>query len=203
LHTCTATTHFPPLDVLGGREDEINQLDFAAGSATLDTVGQERMRALAKALAERPSLALDVPTAYAPDADGAALAQGRLDARLAAAGAQPGMDDAARFERLRKQYEKESGKAPLPAAALTVLEKRKSRDDDVPYRAGCEQLEAALRARQPATEAELGDLARARAQAIRDALLGAGDVDPARVYLLGIKPVAAVEGKVRVELALK
>ncbi|HET9862896.1 MAG TPA: DUF748 domain-containing protein [Steroidobacteraceae bacterium] len=203
LLTRIATSPFTLLAKLGGRDDEINQLDFAAGSATLDQEGQERMRALAKALTERPSLALEVPTAYSPEADGTALAQARLDARLAAAGAQPGMDDAARFELLRKLYEKETDKAPLPAAALTVLEKRKSRDEEVPYRAGIEQLEATLREKQPANEAELGDLARARAQAIRDALLGAGDVDPARVFLLGIKPVAAAEGKVRVELALR
>jgi hypothetical protein len=161
------------------------------------------MRALAKALTERPSLSLEIPTAYSPDADGAALAQAHLEARLAAAGAQPGADDAARFELLRRQYEKETDKSPLPAAALTVLEKRKSKDEAVPYRAGIEQLEATLRETQPATEAELGDLARARAQVIRDALLGSGEVQPARVYVLGIKPAAAVEGKVRVELALR
>jgi uncharacterized protein involved in outer membrane biogenesis len=203
LLTKVATSPFTLLAKLGGREDEINQLDFVAGSASLDAAGQERLRALAKALGERPTLALEIPTAYSPDADGAALAQARLETRLAAAGVQAGMDDAARFELLRKQYEKDSGKAPLPAAALTVLEKRRSKGEEVPYRAGIEQLEAALREQQPATEAELGDLARARAQVIRDALLGAGQIEPTRVFLLGIKPVAATGGKVRVELALR
>ena len=79
----------------------------------------------------------------------------------------------------------------------------KSKAGEVSYVAGIEQLENALRDRQPATEAELADLARARTQTIRDALSGAGQVDAARVHVLGIKPVAAVEGKVRVELALK
>jgi hypothetical protein len=91
----------------------------------------------------------------------------------------------------------------LPAAALSVLELRKKKGEDVPYKAGIEQLSAALLEKQPATEAELGDLARARAQAIRDSLLGSGQIDAARIFVLGIKPVAAVEGKVRVELALK
>jgi hypothetical protein len=198
-----ATSPFTLLAKLGGRQDEINQLDFEPGSATLDAAGQERMAALAKALTERPSLELEVPTAYAPEADGQALAQARLDARLSAAGARPGMAEPDRFDFLRKQYEKDSGKQPLPAAALTVLEMRKKKGEEVPYRAGIEQLEAALRDRQPATDAELGDLARARTQAIRDALLGAGQVESGRVYVLGIKPVAATGGKVRVELALK
>jgi hypothetical protein len=198
-----ATSPFTLLAKLGGSKDEINQLDFQPGSATLDAAGQERMAALAKALVERPALELEVPTAYAPDADGHALAQARLDTRLGAAGAKPDMDDPDRFDFLRKQYEKESGKQPLPAAALTVLEMRKQKGAEVPYQAGIEQLETALRDRQPATDAELGELARGRAQAIRDSLLGTGQIDAARVYVLGIKPVAAVEGKVRVELALK
>jgi hypothetical protein len=198
-----ATSPFTLLAKLGGSKDEINQLDFAAGSATLDAAGQERMAALAKALGERPSLELEVPTAYSPDADGAALAQARLDARLAAAGAKPDMTEQDRFDFLRKQYEKDSGKQPLPAAALTVLEMRKKKGEQVPYQAGIQQLESALRDRQPATEAELGDLARARTQSIRDALLGSGEIDAARVFVVGLEPVAAVEGKVRVELTLK
>jgi hypothetical protein len=203
LLTKIATAPFALLARLGGRDDEINQLDFAAGSSALDAAAQERMAALVKALSERPSLELEVPTGYSPDADGKALAQARLDARLAAAGATADMDEAARFELLRKQYEKETGKAPLPAAALSVLELRKKNGEEAPYKAGIEQLNAALLDKQPATEAELGDLARARAQVIRDSLLGSGQIDAARVFVLGIKPVAAVEGKVRVELALK
>ncbi len=198
-----ATSPFTLLARLGGSSEEINQVDFAAGSAALDASGQERMTALAKALTERPALELEVPTVYAPDADGHALAQARLEARLSAAGAKADMTDGDRFDLLRRQYEKESGKQPLPAAALTVLEMRKKKGEEVPYPAGVEQLETALRDRQPATEAELSDLARARTQVIRDALSGGGQVDAGRVYVLGIKPVAAAEGKVRVELTLK
>jgi hypothetical protein len=203
LLTRIATSPFTLLAKLGGRDDEINQVDFAAGSAALDAAAQERMTALAKALAERPSLELEVPTAYSPDADGGALAQARLETRLAAAGARPDMAEPDRFDLLRKQYEKDAGKAPLPAAALTVLEMRKKKGAEVPWQAGIEQLENALRAQQPATDVELGELARARTQAIRDALLGAGQIDAARVFVMGIEPVAAVGGKVRVELALK
>jgi hypothetical protein len=203
LLTKIATSPFTLLARLGGSKDEINQVDFTAGSATLDAAGQERMSALAKALVERPALEIEVPTVYAPEADGSALAQARLDTRLGAAGAKPDMTEPDRFDLLRKVYEKESGKQPLPAAALSVLEMRKKKGEEVPYKAGIEQLESALRDRQPATDAELGELARARTQAIRDALLGAGQIDAARVFVMGIKPVAAVEGKVRVELALK
>jgi hypothetical protein len=39
--------------------------------------------------------------------------------------------------------------------------------------------------------------------AIRAALLGSGEIDANRVFVLGIQPVAEVSGKVRVDLSLK
>jgi hypothetical protein len=204
LLTKIATAPFALLARLGGRDDEINQIDFAAGSSALDAAGQERMTALAKALGERPSLELDVPTAYSPDADGAALARAKLDARLPALAQTPEADEAARFELLRKQYEKELGaKTALPAPAVAVMESRKKKEAVVAYAAANDELTAALLAHQPASETELDELARARTEAVRTALLGSGDIDPKRVFVLGAKPVPAVAGKVRVELALK
>jgi hypothetical protein len=73
----------------------------------------------------------------------------------------------------------------------------------VPYAAANDELTTALLEKNPASEAELGDLARARTQAIRDALLGPGTIDAKRVFVLGIKPVASVGGKARIELTLK
>ena len=84
-----------------------------------------------------------------------------------------------------------------------MLELRKQKGQELPYAAANTELTAALLAKQPASEAELGELARTRAEAIRGALLGSGEVDAKRVFVLGIKPVAATDGKVRAELALK
>ena len=176
----------------------------APGSPALEPAAQERMTALVKALSERPSLELDVPTVYSPDADGKVLAQAKLDARLPALAQLPEADAPARFELLRKQHEKELGaKAPLPATAATVMEVRKQKGQEIPYAAANDELVAVLLAKEPASETELNELARARAEAIRSALLGSGVVDAKRVFVLGAKPVAAVDGKVRAELALK
>jgi hypothetical protein len=159
------------------------------------------MTALVKALKNTRARARR--TVYSPDADGEVIAR---TARRAVPGlAQvPEADPAARFELLRKQHEKEFGaKTPLPPAAGSVLELRKQKGQELPYLAANIELTTALLAKEPASEAELGDLARARAEAIRGALLGSGEVDAKRVFVLGIKPVAAVDGKVRAELALK
>ena len=204
LLTKIATSPFTLLAKLGGSDKEINQLDFPPGSAALDPAAQESMTALVKALSERPQLELEVPTVYSPDADGEVIARAKLDARLPGLAQVPEADQAARFELLRKQHEKEFGaKTPLPPAAGSVLELRKQKGQELPYVAANIELTKALLAKEPASEAELGDLARARAESIRSALLGSGEIDAKRVFVLGIKPVAAVDGKVRAELALK
>jgi len=200
-----ATSPFTLLAKLGGGKDEqINQVDFAPGSPALDPAAQERMTSLAKALTERPSLELEVPTAYSPDADGNAIAGARLEAKLKTYGQAADGDPAARFDLLRKAFEKEMpAKTPLPATATQALEQRKKKDPALSYDAANQDLTAALLQKHAATEAELGDLARARADAIRESLLATGSIDAKRVFVLGIKPVAAVDGKVRAELTLK
>ncbi len=54
-----------------------------------------------------------------------------------------------------------------------------------------------------ATPEQLEALGQARARAIQDALLGSGEIDPQRVFLIAAEAKPAVDGKVRVELALK
>ena len=83
------------------------------------------------------------------------------------------------------------------------MEVRKQKGQEVPYAAANDELVAALLAKDPATGVELDALARARSEAIRGALLGSGQVDAKRVFVLNTKPVAVVDGKVRAELSLK
>jgi len=104
----------------------------------------------------------------------------------------------------REQYQRELQVGKITFNPFTlVLELRKQKGQELPYEAANVELTKALLASQPASEAELGDLARARAEAIRVALLGSGEIDAKRVFVLGIKAVPAVGGKVRAELALK
>jgi outer membrane protein OmpA-like peptidoglycan-associated protein len=205
LLTKIATAPFALLGRLGGGHDEeINRVDFDPGSSALDAAANERMGALAKALGERPALALEIPTGYSAEADTKAIAAAKLQGQLRALGDQPGATDEVRFELLRKQYEKQLGaKTPLPPTAASIFATHKKKGEEVPYDAAIDELNSALLAKQTVTEAELSELARARTQAIRDALLSSGQIDAARVFVLGTKPVAVADGKVRIELALK
>jgi hypothetical protein len=204
LLTKIATSPFTLLAKLGGSNEEINQVEFTPGSPALEPAAKERMAALTKALEQRPSLELEVPTAYSPDADGKALALAKLDARLPALAQVPETDQSARYDLLRKQYEKELGaKTPLPGTAATIPELRKQKTPEPPYLAANEELIKGAAGEAAGHRGRAQRPARARADSIRAALLGSGEVDPKRVFVLGIQPVAEVSGKVRVDLSLK
>src|SRR6185437_8380653 len=76
-----------PFALLGhafGGGPDMNRIDFAPGSATLLPAAQSRLAALAKALAQRPQLQLQVPAVFAPDVDRPALARHHLRDELLA-----------------------------------------------------------------------------------------------------------------------
>jgi hypothetical protein len=205
LLTKIATSPFALLGRLGGGGDEqINQIDFEAGSTALSVQAQERLKAVAKGLAERPELQLDIPGLYSADIDTRALATQRIDEKLAAIGSAPAGDDAARFDLMVRVFQKDFGAGtPLPAiAAATQLQKRK-KDPATHYASANNELTLALIGKQGVTESSLDALATARADAIRDVLLAGSAVEPARVFMLGAKAAPVVDGHVRVELALK
>ena len=53
------------------------------------------------------------------------------------------------------------------------------------------------------SDAEVAALAQARAQAIQEALLAGGDLDPTRVFVTSAPPLTPKDGQVSIELALE
>jgi len=81
-----ATSPFSLLGAaFGGGGDELGYQDFAAGSVALDEAAVQKLTTVAKALAARPALRLDVVGAYDPVADGQALRLERLERELRSA----------------------------------------------------------------------------------------------------------------------
>jgi hypothetical protein len=81
-----ATSPFSLLGAaFGGGGDELGYQDFAAGSVALDEAAVQKLTTVAKALAARPGLRVDVVGAYDPIADGRALRLARLDRELRSA----------------------------------------------------------------------------------------------------------------------
>jgi len=203
-----ATAPFKLLGSLFGGGEEMNVIEFDAGSAAFDAAAQEKIASITKALTERPGLQLDVPTTYSPELDGASIASSRLEGLLRSL---PKADEAAladparRFELLVTQHHADYGaRTALPPAAVALYAMKKSERDAQAFAAANVEIEQAIGQKHAVSDHELEQLGQSRARAIQDALLGAGTIEAARVFVLGASPAAPAENKrVRLELSLK
>ncbi|MGH8298251.1 MAG: DUF748 domain-containing protein [Steroidobacteraceae bacterium] len=209
--TKAVTAPFAMLGRLFGGGSDMNRIDFAPGSATLLPAARGQVAALAKALAQRPQLQLQVPAVFAPDVDRPALAQRQLRHELLAlarsSAATRGSHvpttpvgrevlelPAEHYRLLRTAYQNTLGpKAPLPPAAQKVP----------PFEPAIVQLQSTLLKRMQVSDADLNGLAERRAQAIRSAILSAGGVAAGRVGVTAAAGQHAAAGKVVVTLSLK
>ena len=219
LLTKIATAPFALLGKLFGGGEEMNRIDFDAGSASLDAVAKSRMAGLLKSLQERPQLKLDVPISYSAELDAPALATKKLQDELLAVKARelagkkhndgsvdPGVlaDPAEHYRLLVVQYRLELGKdAALPESAQALAAAQKKKDGSATFDAAITDLDAALAARIKILDTDLEKLGKLRARAVQDALLGTGEIDPSRVFLITQPPQPAVDKKVRLEMSLK
>ena len=218
--TKIVTAPFTLLGKLFGGSEQMNLIDFAPGSAELDATAKDRLNGVVKALKERPHLEMDIPSIYSPEVDTAGLGTRVLNRSLLALkkkelGRKAQGDEtvesavladpAEHFRLLVEDFKALSGKdAALPEASAALVEARKKKQaDPAAYPAAISELESNLAARTPVTAADLEALARRRAAAVQDALLGGGEVEPARVFVVAATSRPAVDGKARMELALK
>jgi hypothetical protein len=220
LLTKVATAPFALIGSLFGGGPEVNFVEFEPGAIALAPADLEKMASVRKALVERPALQVDVPMAYSVELDGGLIERQALEASLAKlaasqrnlVGRRPNEEDVKqkladpveRFELLAKHYRAEAGAdAPLPGpAAETEALKKKERTPEN-LEAANESLEQAWVAKHPATTEQMESLGKARAQSIQEALLGGGEVDPARVFLIHAESQAPGAEKVKLELSLK
>jgi len=218
------TAPFELLGKLFGAGPEIKFIDFDAGSSSLDDSDRQRLASVVKALQARPSLELDVPSAYTPELDrpalGAQLLQSKLlELRSREAGAHkrgspaPAPADAStlatpeeHFHLLVAEYRSELGRdAPLPPEAQAVVQaqSKKKAAEGPPLDPAIAALQSALLGRIVVSDDDLQALGRRRARVIQGALLGDGKIPPARLFVLNSTPTRAAGGRVRLELGLK
>jgi Domain of Unknown Function (DUF748) len=211
-----ATAPFALLANLFGGHENMNVVEFPAGSAELDTASQEQLTTVAKSLKERPQLKLDVPIVYMQHIDAPEMAAARLNEQLMArvAGTRQGKkhpdtalevalaDPEKHYRLLLEQYRSTLGKdAPLPQSAQAVEDAK--RKEAPPYEQAINDLNAALIGKIEVPDADLVALGKERARAIQDALVTNGAIDPARVFIVAAAPKPETGDKVRVEMALK
>ena len=189
LITKAVTAPFALLaSVFGGGGEELSTIVFAAGSAALKDDAQKRIDTLGKALADRPALKLDVGGRADPVTDREALRHAAVETAmrrekmksLVAEGTAPasvadvtiGADERSRW--LTAAYRE----APLPERPRNVFGLLK----DVPPA----EMEAMLYASAKVDDEALRSLANARAQAVKDAIVGKG-VAAERLFLIAAR----------------
>lgn len=194
--------------------DKAQFIDFAPGQASLPPGSADALGALAKALAQRPVLKLDIPAGPGTPDDAASLADVRIDIALVTKKGKPGteaeaaaLDAGERHDRLEALYATRIGKDPkypeFPPDALKNVTGAKpgASDDDRRTLLETQWLREQLRPVFTPSNAELAALGASRAAAVRNALLADGSVDPARVFPTTAVGATATDGHAR--LALK
>lgn len=147
------------VDLAGFSADELGKVTFEPGMATLDQAQRDKLKALATALTERPSLLLSIRGAVAPEADEPALRRKRLYER---AGIDTSMNLQERLPLLEQAYGNTIAEPPLD-----TLRQQVENAQGQSWEASL--LERLLPTVQLPPEA-LGQLAQARAGTIRSTL---------------------------------
>ncbi|MCL4792806.1 MAG: DUF748 domain-containing protein, partial [Gammaproteobacteria bacterium] len=211
------TAPFALLGNLFGGGEDLNLISFPAGKARLDEAAQQKLDSLAKALVERPGLALDIPAAFNREADTAELVEARLRRSVVAAKkaellakrqpadgvvfAELSADREDYLRQLTTAFRKTYGanaKLPEPAPAASGA----ASVADTPE-ARIERLEQAMREGMTVTEDDLYALARKRAEAVQEKLLTDTGIDPGRVFLISPAEGSFENGAVVMALALR
>ena len=190
----------------GGGGAELSYLDFAPGSAAFDAEADKKLGALSKALRDRPALEMEIVGHADPEKDRGALRTGAFDRKVKA-------------QKLKELVK--SGQAPDSLAAVTVepgkeyekyLAKAYSQEKFPKPRnvVGFEKsLPVAEMEKLMLTNIVVGDddlrqLASQRADAVKGALLKAGDIAPERLFLVEAKASTDAKPKgARVEFTLR
>jgi uncharacterized protein involved in outer membrane biogenesis len=196
LLTKIVTAPFALIGSLFGGGEDLQFVQFAAGSSMLEPSEVNKLSTLAKGLAERPQLRLDIPLQTLTPADDAALIEAAykemIEPMLAAIPAD--VPDAAqrRLTALAAVYQQQTGSspaypmsvtAPMPAMdAMGGVPAMPAAPDPAVVESNIEFVQKALRERITVSQSERDALARARADAVQAAILANTEVDPQRVF---------------------
>jgi hypothetical protein len=206
------TAPFALLGALFGGGPDLQFIDFEPGAAQMDAAASDKVRAMTKALSERPQLKIEVPIAEIDALDRPALVDAQFLAQVRealssksnrknAGGPVPEygqLEPSAKVEVLTRLYTKNVGGEPKYPEAMAAIKTKPEL-----AAAQADFLARALHERVAVAEADLTALGQRRAMAIQQALLTGTQVDPERVFLVVSDKAKDQDGKIRLELTLK
>jgi uncharacterized protein involved in outer membrane biogenesis len=205
LFVKAVTSPFALLGSMFGGGEELSNVAFAAGRATLDDAGVKKLEVLAKALEERTSLKLEITGQVDPVADREGLKRVAIEramqkeklADLRKKGGDAESPDALRIAPeeyktyLTRAYK--AAKFPKPRNVVGVQK-------DLPV----EEMEKLMLANTSANDDDLRLLAKQRAEQVQVWLIEQGKLAPERSFLVAPKPAQGdpVQGG-RVDFSLR
>jgi hypothetical protein len=206
------TAPFAMIGSLFGGGPEAQFVTFDPGSALVPPAADASLKAVAKGLAEKTEVNLDIPAGPGIREDAEAMTTRALQAAVLAGKKGPIADDYASFDagkkvdRLKAVYKAKFGNGPkfpddagVPKAGMFAGGEAKAAANA----AQIKWLEAELRPKFAPTPEALAALGQARAAAVKNSLLGENAIDPGRVFIATDKAVTAKGDKVVMELTVK
>jgi hypothetical protein len=201
--TKVATSPFAALGgLVEGDGEDLQHIQFSAGSGELEEVEQRKLGSIAKALQERPALLVEIAGAADFEADRDALALKKITeevqrrfskGRAKNTDAVPSQER--EFELLSDLFAEKMGKQP------TKREETPG-GKSVERVLTAEELRRQLIPAMKVDESELRSLAQARAKAIREQLVQQGQLPEERLFLVEIELEASEGKQVRTHLNL-
>jgi hypothetical protein len=166
--------------LVGGDDTPIDRVEFEYGSPTLPDDQQARFVRLETALHQRPALQLVIAPVHAGAADRDGLRRARLEQQLAALQVDGEAEDPARA--LRSLYAQRYGEDEFEALAEQYRQSRREEGDVERVRTLPAELRSRLLADLEIPDEALAELARARADSVREQLVAAG-LDAGRIRI--------------------
>jgi hypothetical protein len=202
LITKIAASPFAALgNLIGGAGEELQYVEFDPGESALTENEQPKVRALSKALNERPALRLEVVGNVDPKLDGRALAEHKLTSavldrfrRTSKKSSQAMPTPEREFDLLSEIYIEKFGKQPMKrhdTESGKSVERVMSRDE----------MRAELVGAIEVPEQDLRELAQARAGEIRQYLVQQGGAQE-QIVVTGVELTASGKDRVRSRLNL-
>ncbi|MGL5358688.1 MAG: DUF748 domain-containing protein, partial [Shewanella sp.] len=194
--TKAVTAPFSFISQLIGSDETLDNIDFAAGSANLDSQGHANLDKLAKGLTERPMLQLNLEGAVDAAKDSQAIAQQLMHSQLAKLANMPVSELPADLS--PSQFPTEG---PLADALIKLYQQQIADPKEIRATISKEAKNSELTAQDITTrwhialynqlvnaqnvpQEKLGDLAQERAKAVKAYLVDTQGIAPERIFLL-------------------
>jgi hypothetical protein len=178
----------------GGSAEQAQFIAFAPGEAMLAPESAAALATLAKGLADKDALNLDLPAGPAIREDAAALTAARLHKAVAASAKAQSYADLKEdkiYDTLKKLTKTQLGTSPDFPKDI----------EEKPARIAW--MEAQLASKYTPSDLDLASLGQARANAVKAALLADNALDPARIFLNTQTSVALKDDTPTMELNIK